>query len=273
MRKEEAVLRRTMRPRPWLVLLACVASFGLGVLTAPWLRPTSPSRDVGEGTDVLRDNGVANLDKRSDGRSDRRPGRPQQGPSGRLSVSDAGATELMERFQRPAFGFLQSEDAILSALGLVGVERQTQDAVLAQVRSSNEEIAAAEKRHLKISQPSESEIVGDLSGVVARVPAILQHLKDEIQAKLTPGQWSVVESVITWDGYYAPASAESVSFRLIRQQSGDLISVVKVGEIQECGTMETRFQSDSTSIEAAQVFGRHWEPYLQGFTLVPIDQK
>jgi hypothetical protein len=267
------VLRRTMRTRSWLVLLACVASFGLGVLAAPWLRPASPSRDVGEGSDVLRDDGVANLDKRPDGRPDRRPGRPQQGPSGRISVSDVGTAELMERFQLPAFGFLQSEDAIMSALGLVAVERQTQDAVMAQVRSSNQEIAAAEKRHLRISQPSESEIVGDISGVVAQVPAILQHLKDEIQAKLSPSQWSVVESVITWDGYYAPTGAESVRFRLIRQKSGDLISLVKVGEIQDCGTMDTRFPSDGTSIEAAQVFGRHWEPYLQGLTLVPLDQK
>ena len=179
----------------------------------------------------------------------------------------------MERFQRPTFGFLQSEDAVMSALGLVGVERQTQDAVIAQVRSSNEEIAAAEKRHLRISQPSESEIVGDISGVVAQVPAIVKHLKDEIQVKLSPGQWSVVESVIKWDGYYAPTGVESVRFRLVRQKSGDLSSVVKVGEIQDFGTLDTRFPSDGSPIEAAQVFGHHWEAYLQGFTLVPIDQK
>ena len=75
------------------------------------------------------------------------------------------------------------------------------------------------------------------------------------------------------DGYYAPNGVDSVRFRLIRQKSGDLFSLLKVGEIQDCGTMETRFPSDGSPIEAAQVFGRHWEPFLQGLTLVPIDQK
>lgn len=164
-------------------------------------------------------------------------------------------------------GIISEIDEVLVLLGATPRETEAINELLKQAES---ELKAEEPEHIKVSKPSDFEILIDKGDMTSSAAAVAQKTKNGIRSILPPDLSEALVSSIWWDNLY-PIEKSGIHLSIVRKVTGELQMTGKSDRCVVIAKLDRKFE-DGMPIPADQLPSmEEWKPYLKDLTLLPQD--
>ena len=260
----------------WIIVGTAIASFALGVASAPTLRKAEavleirPSKSTGRSPSGSLSERAEEIITRT--RVGMRDGKTKTAEP-RITLPLKTLADILKEQQWSAqiqYTGLRVE----KALPLLGVSEQETTETLALFKRLEDNVYAEEKKHLKVFSADETQIRLDNRTMADPFRIFAQQTKDGIRAILPADKADILISSVRWDEMYMTNERAFPTLTIERSSSGRMTAWVRDGNGGNGYTVDAKFADDGTPIPADEVFkDDRWEPYLKGLTLLPQNEK
>lgn len=192
----------------------------------------------------------------------------------RVSIPLKNVVEILkEKDFNYSSDFNRLDYSMKKALVLLGATPVEQEEVLKLVKTSESEILAAEKNHMKLGEVTADLIKMDKSGMRGPADEIAGRTKDGIRATLPADLAEGLISAINWEEYYPTDDESSTQLKITRGRKGKLTAWEMQGGGGTGSGLDAEFEDDGTPLPAEKIFDDRWKPFLKGVTLLPKDDE
>jgi hypothetical protein len=190
-----------------------------------------------------------------------------------LPMNTVAAIMKKDKFQFASFQNLGK--AMNDAMTMLGVADRDRAEVVAAIEKGGQEILEEEKSHVKVGKAEPAVITLDLSGMREPVQRITAGIRDSLFASLPADVAQTLADSVNWKGYYFSQGSEEAVFTIQRNDEGELMATVALGNDSTGSSLSNGpYPDDGTPIPAGKAFySDRWNGFLDGLTLVPVPPK
>lgn len=261
-------------------LLTGAIGLALGLALAPGFRTEdaktseSPGRKFNNGNAAEAASTDTEVDAKTTVRSrprDREEAQKNREP--RVSIPLKSIVGILKKEFNYSSDFDSLENSMEKALVLLGATPVEKEEVLKLVKTSESEIFAAEKNHMKLGEVTTDLIKIDMSGMRGPAEEIAGRTKDGIRATLPADLAEGLISAIKWEEYYPTDEKSFTQLKITRGRSDRLTAWEMQGGGGMGSGLDHEFKDDGTPLPAEKIFKDRWKPFLKGVTILPKDEE